>query len=539
MPTSLEQVCALEQAVARIKRGERLEAAALIGLLGGQDAEGRATANLVLALAYVEVGDHPGARPFIERAFVLSGGSRKVLPLFVQIHRAVGDFRAIRAARKRVGILAAEAGDVARALEDFNAWHYTDSEGRGEDRYEYDLDILSAVRRLAEQHRRPVRPIAPLPGRRLRVAHLLFGTTQFNSVIVRISRLLAQFHDRSRFEMAFFAPESHAEVCRSLQGVGHLSFLQGQGCSVHAAPDLEKSTDRLLWVADAIRAFAPDLLVLNAALADFHHYFLLQLRPAPATLGFISGPPPQFAPPDLDWGIAWTWHPLMDAPFSCSHVPLETHLPDVGAVSLRPRTSLGIPEDAVVLGSAGRHVKHRSPGQWALVLSLLHSFPAARFLCVGAREDQLPEVGPMLAPFRDRIHFVPWIENYLEVFGQADIVLDTFPSGGGVALLDSMALGKPVVTFANDYGKPFDQTDWTPAQEFMPECDLVVPRGDEARYLEVAGRLIADAAYRRAMGERCRQTVFGRLGSPERMVRRCEDVFEMLIRSKAGLLADA
>jgi len=520
------------RALAAATSGASLGPAELIRRLGAEGLEERVRENLRLAADLLAAGAAERARPFLVRAFQLSGGAREVLPLFERVHVALGDFAAVRAARKRVGLAAAAALDP-RAVSDLNAWQNTDSELRGRDTYEIDEEVLAALRRLASPHRLPPRLAAPPQGRRLRVAHLLFGMTHQNSVIVRISRLFARFHDRSRFEPAFFAPESAAELKGSPQGEGHVSWLREQGCTVHLAPAQGTAVERMAAVARQIHESGADLLLTSAALADLHHYLVVAMAPAPVAVGLVSGPPAQFAPPDLDHGISWTWHTQMESPIPCSRVPLETDLPDPARLALRPRASLGVPGDAVLVATAGRPPKLRSPALWQLALQLLDRFPAAHFLCVGATAPQLPEIAPLLERFRGRVHFAPWMDAYLEVLGQADVVLDTFPSGGSVALTDAMALAKPVVAFHNDYGRIFDQADWSPAHEYMPECELVVPRGDQGRFLEVAGRLVADPAYRRSMGLRCQADVRAQRGDPERMVRRCEAVLERVFAGKA------
>jgi len=505
----------------------------LLGRLGVEGLGERVEANLRLAADLLAAGAAARARPFAARAFQLSGAAREVLPLFERVHLALGDFAAVRAARKRVGLAAAAAGDP-RALSDLNAWQNADAELRGRDSYELDEEVLAALRRLAAPHRLPRRPGAPAPGRRLRVAHLLFGMTHQNSVIMRISRLFARFHDRSRFEPLFFAPDSAADLSRSLQGEDHAAWLRAQGCPVQLAPEAGGPVERMAELARQIHASGADLLLTSAALADLHHYLVVAMAPAPAAVGLVSGPPAQFAPPDLDYGISWTWHTQMEAPIPCARVPLETDLPDPARLALRPRTGLGVPEKAVLLATAGRPPKLRSPALWNLVGQLLDRFPAAHFLCVGATAAQLPEIAPLLPPLRGRVHFAHWMDGYLEVLGQADLVLDTYPSGGGVALIDAMALALPVVAFHNDYGRTFDQADWSPAHEYLPECELVIPRGDRERYLAVAGRLVADPDYRRTMGLRCQAEVRQSRGDPGRMVRRCEAVLERVLAGKAG-----
>src|SRR5262249_33660377 len=99
---------------------------------------------------------------------------------------------------------------------------------------------------------------------------------------------------------------------------------------------------------------------------------------------------------------------------------------------------------------------------------------------------------------------------YLSLLSGADIVIDTFPSGGGTILFDAMSLGVPVVTFKNDYMKLYDQVDWSPAEEFLHVPDLLLERGDFAEMRRVVSRLIEDPPYRADMARQCQEDVQSR-----------------------------
>lgn len=526
----------LQQLIARIESGENVASREFIAHLGNPNLPARIEACLALANAYLRRGDEARAGGLVERAWWLSGQSAELLETYVHFKHNAGDIAAIRAAYRHQGMIAACEGRVVEALTRFTQWQHVYPHLAGQDHYEYDAEILDAISRLAASRRfRPAETV-PAVGEKIRLAYLMYGVTQFNSVIVRLSQLFAQHHDRERFEVTFFVPESASAVRASPQGEASLASIRAQGWQVVVMPDMQDVAEALYCLAEEIHHFHPHLLILKAGLAEMHHHYIRALRPAARTLGLVSGPPPQFAAPDLDWAIAWTWHPLMDCPVPCSHVVPEFNLPDDTVLDIKPRAELRLPKEAVLLAAAGRHLKFQDPLFWQLLVALLAAHPDAWFMAIGVEEAQLNHVLAQLpVAVRQRLRFVPWMANYLEVLGNADIVLDTYPSGGGAVLTDAMALGIPVLAFENDYLKHYDQTKWSPAQEFMPDCDLVIPRDDHERYLGVMARLIADTAYRKAMGELCQRHVRANLGSPERMVRQCEAIYVELCEGQENL----
>jgi glycosyltransferase involved in cell wall biosynthesis len=231
----------------------------------------------------------------------------------------------------------------------------------------------------------------------------------------------------------------------------------------------------------------------------------------------------------LDSNIAMSIHPGLDTPGNCTVVPLEFALPSVGSVTMEGREQFGLPENSKIIASAGRPNKFESGDYWRSVANILSRSPDAMHMAIGI--DRLPEAAlkHLHGGLKDRIRLVNWRKDYLRVLALADVVLDTYPSGGGVVLLDAMALGIPVVSMANDYLHEFDQTDWGLGNELGINSELVAPRHDFARQVDIITRLLADQAYRARLGRECETLVRAQRGSPARMIGRWEEVFSGVV----------
>lgn len=521
----------LDAILSRIAGGESASSSELLPYLCLERRERRADVNALLAAAYLQSGseDHlRRAKVFIRRAWLLSRSSPDLLPLYTEIHSALDDIPAIREAYKRVGMAMASRGDVSEAIRYFDLWQYADMQFRSLDKFEYDFDILDCVDRLARPHRLSPPPRGDLlKGGKIRVAYLVKGVTELGSVLVKVNLLFARYHDRSRVEPMFFVPEAKRTVLESAAGREHLRLFESHGCEVVMAPDVDKTSERLLAVARTISDARPDLLVASAALAEFQHYFITALRPAPFVVGLVQGPPQQFAPPALDYGIVWSKHPLIDCPVNCSWIPLRGDLPVRGEITPYDRRELGIPEQAFVIASAGRYVKFQEPAFWRAVVDLLRRFPQMYYLVMGAEESQIPFLPPMLSEeVTARVRFLGWRgESYLRGLCLAEVLIDTFPSGGGGVLLDALALGIPSVSFENDYMRLYDQTDWSLADEFIKTPELVAPRGDFEQMKRVVSRLITDREHRRDMARRAQEYTLETRGNSPLSVRECEDIY--------------
>ena len=526
-----------DKIVSRIANGEHVAPFELLPYLCLESKKQRCEVNKALAEAYfqIETKESPEqAKVFIQRTWVLSGFSADLLPLYIKIFSASGDIAGIRDAYKQLGMKMAAEGNISEAIRYFNLWQYAYANFNHLDRYEYDFDIIDCMDRLAEPHRfDPALPVEPLCNRKIRLAYLMRGLTEVNSVLLKINLLFAKAHDKSRFEITFFAPEPEPSVLVSLQGQEHMKLIESYNCNVVLAPNLDSVEERLLALTKSIYDAKPDILITSITLADFNHYFITSLRPAPVLIGFNMGPPPQFISPNLDWGISWTKHPLIDCPVGCSLVDLEIKLPKRSEIAVYSKEEFNLPKNACILLSGGRHPKFQDMEFWKAILDVLTGYPNVYYLAVGVEECQIPFLESLLSPeIKTRIRFLGWREDYLRILGMADIVIDTYPSGSGVVLLDAMALDIPIVSFENNYMRPYDQTDWSPAEEFITVSDVIVPRGDFEQFKRITSRLIEDKECRTSIAHHCRKNILQTHGNPERMVRRCEEIYVKVFEDK-------
>ena len=526
--------------LSRIAEGEHVSSSELLPYLCLERQEHRANVNTLLAKAYFQAGGEPDiqqAKVFIQRAWLLSRFSPDLLPLYIQIYSALNDISGIREAYKRVGMTMASNGNLSEAIKYFDLWQYSYAQFRNVDKYEYDFDILDCIDRIAQSHKLPSKRRVPnLKDGKLRVAYLVKGIVETGSILVTINLFYAQFHDRARFEPIFFAPESESTVLTSTAGREHLELFESYGCRVIMGPNVSSTEDRLLAVARMIEEAQPDILITSAALATFDHYFITALRPAPVVIGFVQGPPQQFAPLALDWGIAWNNGPLMDCPVSCSPVPMEELLPNREKIVPSEKSEFDLPDQSCLIASAGRYVKFQNPEFWKAIIDILNDHPETYYLAMGVEESQIPFLSSMLsAAIRSQIRFIGWRgSDYLCTLCLADIYIDTFPSGGGGVLLDATALGIPVVSFEDNYMKLYDQTDWSPAAEVFDVPELIVPRSDFAEMKRLVSRLIDNQEYRRDMGQRCQTYMLETNGDPARAVRYCEDLYLRILEQLSG-----
>jgi glycosyltransferase involved in cell wall biosynthesis len=367
--------------------------------------------------------------------------------------------------------------------------------------------------------------------RKVRLAYLLFGMSHTNSVLIKINRIFAQYHDKSRFVISFFVPES----CESQQGMENIRIFKEYNCDVITTPGSINELPNLLSVGRQIYNYKPDILITSALLAEFEHYFIACLRPAHITVGLLQGPPPQFTAPCLDWSISWSKHPLIDSPCNCSLVNIGLHLPDIDSVTPYAKRDLNIPDDSQILLSAGRYVKFQNVDFWKTIVNILSLFPKVYYVVVGVSKDEIPFLDKLLTPdLAERIKLLGWRQDPLNLFCLADVVVDTFPLGGGHVLIEAMALGIPFVSFENDYMKQFDPTDWSVADEFVSIPELIVKRGDFEQFKCVVSNLIEDKSYRSKMGKICREQIHLSMGSPEKGVRYFESILLDIIERKSN-----
>jgi glycosyltransferase involved in cell wall biosynthesis len=188
------------------------------------------------------------------------------------------------------------------------------------------------------------------------------------------------------------------------------------------------------------------------------------------------------------------------------------------------RARLDVPEDAELIVNVGRYVEQK--GQRHLVdafARVLRTRPRAWLVLVGygPLESALREQAERLG-VASRTTFALRRPDALEIVRSADVF--AFPSlweGLGVAVVEAMALGLPVVT-----------SDRAPLTDFVSDGDtgMLAPPRDPAALADALERLLADRARATALGTAARELVTTRF-SAERIAGH----YDAFLRATSGL----
>lgn len=201
-----------------------------------------------------------------------------------------------------------------------------------------------------------------------------------------------------------------------------------------------------------------------------------------------------------------------------------------------PRSSLGLPDEAIVFGSFNKQAKitAKVAGLWARVLSAVPESVLWMLCQPGpARENFTSHMqGLGIAP--SRIVFMPRADyaQHMARMAAADIALDTFPYSGHTTTSDCLWAGVPVVALK---GTNFASRVSESLLHAIGLEELVAK--DEQAFVDTAVTMARSPLRRRALKARLDQN---RMRTPlfdtERFTRHLEMAFEMMVeRAAKGL----
>ncbi|MEO3812796.1 glycosyltransferase [Sphaerisporangium sp. B11E5] len=181
------------------------------------------------------------------------------------------------------------------------------------------------------------------------------------------------------------------------------------------------------------------------------------------------------------------------------------------------RAALGLPGDVPVVAFVGRLTQVKRPDRLADTAHiLLRRFPACRFLVCGGGELR-EDLERRVARERGSFDFLGWRDDVETVYAAADVVLLTSDNEGTpLTLVEAGMAGTPVV--ATEVGSVAEVVR-------HGETGLLAPP-DAAELAERTGRLLADPALARRMGDAAREWTASSFG-----VRRLVADTEALYRS--------
>lgn len=506
-----------------------------VPFLALENLDQRVEINVKLAEAHFNNHEYDKAELLITRAFVLSGFSENILPVVIKIAQKTGNIPSIKFAFKRVGIKLFKEGEISRALALFNEWQYAYNPQLGIDRYEHDYEIQSTIDLYGSEHRtdQQLRKNAAGPGK-IKIGYLLVHFLDPGSVLIKLDKLFAKYHDKNRFDITYFVMEQQSTVFASPHGQQLDKYFRDQGCSV-VYMDIPGSKNAALFnFAERIGKCNLDIFITNAVLANFEHYFIASFKPAPLLIAVVHGPVAQYVTNIFDHAISSYHAQTVDVPCNCTQINIELEPEDLHK---EPKVKLPvhtIPGNGVVMICGGRITKFRDKRYWQSLVNILLKHPNAYLFIIGFKKEQFPFADLLIREIENKISFFEWTEDYLSIIKQGHIYVDSYPVGGGVFMIEAMRAGLPPVYFEHDYYKYFTGDEGSGGQQIVGIPRLCTKRENFQDFEETIEYLISNEEERKRFGDMCKQKIFSEISEPARMVKKYEAVYLKLISENSS-----
>jgi len=465
-----------------------------------------------------------------ERAWIQSGFDEANGKIYLKYLERFEEIDKIKLYYKQLGTSALINKDYTSAINYFNMWQYTYANYLKIDKYDYDFPLLQFIEIQLSDFCIPLSHEPIKINEKIRIIYLLNGMLKSTSILPKILLNIVKYHDDSRFEIHIFITENWIQIMRSSGRVFIKQFGKTK-CKIHYAPVFQHGFSKILSIVKKMHNLKPHIFITTAALANFEHFFISALNPAPIRIGFIFANPAQFIPPSFDFGIGWIKHIILDSPVPCLDCGF-TYVTDP-KLSMVSRQEFGIPDDAIVIISAGRYPKFQSEEFLKLIFESMKDLPYLHYIIVGIEEFGFSLSSIIPEDLKLRVHIFEWSNMYEKYLTISDIYLDTYPSGGGATLFDAAMLHLPLISFTDDYSKLFDQCNWNPAQEVFSENSiLLVNRNHISDIKSMIVMLYMNPNIRKSMGDSAYETVRNLNAHIKDNIKKIEDLYVSLVKEK-------
>jgi glycosyltransferase involved in cell wall biosynthesis len=511
---------------------EDVEQADVADILSGSDEGARSQAYVALTRTYL--------RQAIESAVSLAKEQRfadqSTLVLIEKLAGLVDVDEPYLETLKRLGIQAANAGQLDRAMNIFQsllgravaAGQRRDRRSQNCMRFLHDLEIGAAISTLARGLRKPaLRKPGSRPHRLIALCSALQDEDGPSIVTLKRIELFREFG----FDVDVVSTELASSV-----GSTMLAKLQGQGFDFTIVPT-GTPNQRIEWITRYVEGSPADAIMYEASGVDCLAQLAAAVRLAPVQAWDHKGFEPlagqyeivaQALTPEQVQFSRWPGA----AKFYGTPIAIADEIDAAVAFS---HEELGLPPDAVVIGTFGRMEKCITGAYLSSLTEILQSEPSAWLLLAGP--DALNRMSTVLAHFNaagvgDRVKYLGRRQSDApRLVKSLDLYCDTHPWTGGQSLMDAMQAGVPIVAMH----KPVDVSLDPSGVAVSAVADVMLggivelaQPDDNEGYVRIARSLIRDPALRASNGAKMHQRAVERCSMRDSTFRIASDIQDLI-----------
>ena len=265
-------------------------------------------------------------------------------------------------------------------------------------------------------------------------------------------------------------------------------------------------------IAARIRGAAIDILIDLGGALDIGHLPVMALQPAPVQVKWVGAQFHTTGLAEIDWIITDRFEVPPELAHLYTEIPLElpgSYVCYTPPETLPPVTPLPALQAGFATFGSFNSLMKITPSCLDAWVAILRGLPGSRIFLKAADFDQPGAAAEIVTRLQARGVDRRRIEvagrsahsEFLAAYGRVDLALQTFPYGGGVTVLEGLAMGVPSITLA---GESFAARHGLSHMSHMDLSQFVVdsPADYVTRALAIAKDHTALAALRAGLRER-------------------------------------
>lgn len=340
---------------------------------------------------------------------------------------------------------------------------------------------------------------------KMRVAHVVPQIVDGGHAPTKLLKTLLKYHNSDRYELFVFSSERlffrnteypynpHNSPHSSVRGQKTIEEIRQAGFQIYIEDGLLDFRGTAERIAEGLRRIEADIVIFHGP--DMIHMMAAQMCETPLRVILEHGTLPEF--PCFDLLIA-SGHdeinqphtPLLKMGMALYSIPFAYDATGGWDSTVYPKSRFGLNEDDKILTTISNNLdSHLSETMCEAIAQILKKCPQAYYLPMGRVRDE----GELLHRFKklgvaDRIKFLGEVPNPSQLARSMDLYMNEFPFGSGLAILDALAAGCPLVSMHDVNGPP--QARYGGA---FFGLERVIVSGAVKDYVELAVRLLTDA----------------------------------------------